>query len=88
MQEVARQAIREYVENHSRAELLDQVLDEGYPGTPRRWSGSASDLPWFAGPQSCPRGICLPRMPDDRPTPPTGAFTPGPPAQPSEPEGG
>jgi predicted transcriptional regulator len=28
MQEVARQAIREYVESHSRAELLDQVLDE------------------------------------------------------------
>jgi hypothetical protein len=31
MQEVARQAIREYVENHSRAELLDQVLDEALP---------------------------------------------------------
>jgi len=31
MQEVARQAIREYVENHSRAELLDQVLDEELP---------------------------------------------------------
>ncbi len=30
-QEVARQAIREYVENHSRAELLDQVLDEDLP---------------------------------------------------------
>ena len=28
MQDVARQAVREYVENHSRAELLDQVLDE------------------------------------------------------------
>lgn len=28
MQDVARQAIREYVETHSRAELLDQVLDE------------------------------------------------------------
>jgi predicted transcriptional regulator len=28
MQEVARQAIREYVENHSRAELLDKVLAE------------------------------------------------------------
>jgi hypothetical protein len=28
MQEVVRQAIREYVESHSRAELLDQVLDE------------------------------------------------------------
>ena len=25
MQEVARQAIREYVENHSRADLLDRV---------------------------------------------------------------
>jgi hypothetical protein len=31
MQEVARHAIREYVENHSRAELLDQVLDEELP---------------------------------------------------------
>ena len=31
MQEVARQAIREYVESHSRAELLDQVLDEELP---------------------------------------------------------
>jgi pimeloyl-ACP methyl ester carboxylesterase len=31
MQEVARQAIREYVENHSRAELLDRVLDEELP---------------------------------------------------------
>jgi hypothetical protein len=31
MQEVARQAIREYVEAHSRAELLDQVLDEELP---------------------------------------------------------
>jgi len=31
MQEVARQAIREYVENHGRAELLDQVLDEELP---------------------------------------------------------
>ena len=27
MQDVARQAVREYVENHSRTELLDQVLD-------------------------------------------------------------
>jgi hypothetical protein len=31
MQEVARQAIREYIESHSRAELLDQVLDEELP---------------------------------------------------------
>lgn len=31
MQEVARQAIREYVETHSRAELLDQVLDDELP---------------------------------------------------------
>jgi predicted transcriptional regulator len=31
MQEVARQAIREYVESHSRAELLDRVLDEDLP---------------------------------------------------------
>ena len=27
----SRQAIREYVENHSRADLLDQVLDEDLP---------------------------------------------------------
>lgn len=31
MQEVARAAIREYVEQHSRAELLDQVLGEEIP---------------------------------------------------------
>jgi hypothetical protein len=31
MQEVARQAIREYVENHSRADLLDRVLDREVP---------------------------------------------------------
>jgi hypothetical protein len=31
MQEVARQAIREYVEAHSRAELIDRVLDEDLP---------------------------------------------------------
>ena len=31
MQEVVRQAIREYVESHSRAELLDKVLDEDLP---------------------------------------------------------
>lgn len=32
MQEVARQAVREYVETHSRAELLDHVLDQELPG--------------------------------------------------------
>jgi hypothetical protein len=31
MQEVARQAIREYIENHSRSELLNQVLGEELP---------------------------------------------------------
>jgi len=31
MQEVARQAISEYIEGHSRAELLDRVLDEELP---------------------------------------------------------
>ncbi|QWC85462.1 hypothetical protein KLP28_01360 [Nocardioidaceae bacterium] len=31
MQEVARRAVREYVEAHSRAELLDRVLDEELP---------------------------------------------------------
>ena len=31
MQEVAREAIREYVESHSRAELLDRVLDQELP---------------------------------------------------------
>jgi hypothetical protein len=31
MQDVARQAIREYVEGHSRTELLNQVLDEELP---------------------------------------------------------
>jgi predicted transcriptional regulator len=31
MQDVARQAVREYIENHSRTELLDRVLDEELP---------------------------------------------------------
>lgn len=31
MQEVARQAIREYIHGHSRSELLDRVLDEELP---------------------------------------------------------
>lgn len=31
MQEVARVAILEYIENHSRVELLDRVLDEELP---------------------------------------------------------
>jgi predicted transcriptional regulator len=31
MQEVARQAIREYVEVHSRADLLDRVLEQEIP---------------------------------------------------------
>jgi plasmid stability protein len=31
MQDVARQAIREYVEEHSRADLLGRVLDEEVP---------------------------------------------------------
>jgi predicted transcriptional regulator len=29
--EVVRQAIREYIDTHSRAELIDQVLDEELP---------------------------------------------------------
>jgi plasmid stability protein len=31
MQDVARQAVREYIENHSRADLLDRVLDFELP---------------------------------------------------------
>jgi predicted transcriptional regulator len=31
VQEVARQAVREYIEAHSRAELLDQVVDSELP---------------------------------------------------------
>ncbi len=31
MQEVARQAIRDYVERRSRADLIDEVLDEQLP---------------------------------------------------------
>jgi hypothetical protein len=31
MQEVSRQAIREYAEKHSRADLLDRALDEELP---------------------------------------------------------
>lgn len=32
MQVVAQHAIREYIEEHSRAELIDQVLDQELPG--------------------------------------------------------
>lgn len=31
MQDVARQAVRDYVEHHSRGELIDDVLDEELP---------------------------------------------------------
>jgi hypothetical protein len=31
MQEITRQAIREYIETHSRTDLLDRVLDEELP---------------------------------------------------------
>lgn len=31
MQDVARQAVREYVENHSRSDLLESVLDSELP---------------------------------------------------------
>ena len=31
MQDVAKQAVREYVENHSRQDLLTRVLDEELP---------------------------------------------------------
>jgi predicted transcriptional regulator len=31
MQDVARQAVREYVESHSRRDLIDQVLDAELP---------------------------------------------------------
>ncbi len=31
MQDVARQAVREYIEAHSRSDLLEQVLDEELP---------------------------------------------------------
>jgi predicted transcriptional regulator len=31
MQEVARQAVREYVDSHSRVDLLDRVLDSEVP---------------------------------------------------------
>ncbi|HEY9349600.1 MAG TPA: ribbon-helix-helix protein, CopG family [Acidothermales bacterium] len=31
MQEVARAAVREYIERHSRAELLERVLDDELP---------------------------------------------------------
>ena len=31
MRGIARQAIREYIESHSRSELLDRVLDEELP---------------------------------------------------------
>jgi hypothetical protein len=49
MQEVARQAIREYVEGHSRAELLDRILDEELPRYAEALERLGSDLPDPAG---------------------------------------
>ena len=43
MQEVAREAIREYIDRTSRRALLDRVLDEELPRW--HWSAWASDLP-------------------------------------------
>ncbi|MDQ2836087.1 MAG: ribbon-helix-helix protein, CopG family [Actinomycetota bacterium] len=40
MQDVAREAVREYVRAHSRRDLLDQVLDEQLP----RYSDALSRL--------------------------------------------
>jgi plasmid stability protein len=31
MQEIAREAVREYIDRHSRADLLERVLDEELP---------------------------------------------------------
>lgn len=31
MQDIAKQAVREYIENHSRRDLLNSVLDEELP---------------------------------------------------------
>jgi len=31
MQDVARQGVRDYVQNHSKADLLDRVLDDELP---------------------------------------------------------
>jgi hypothetical protein len=48
MQDVARQAIREYIENHSRSELLDQVLDEELPRRADSWAGLHGARLWLA----------------------------------------
>jgi hypothetical protein len=40
----ARQAIREYAENHSRAELMDRVLDEELLAGPKARAGAAIGL--------------------------------------------
>jgi hypothetical protein len=45
MQDVARQAVREYVENHSKADPLDQVLDEELPRYAEALERLISDLP-------------------------------------------
>ena len=45
MQGVARQAILQYVKQHSREDLLGRILDERSPGTPRPCGGSVNDLP-------------------------------------------
>ena len=44
MQAVARAAVREYIDRASRRELLDEVLDQELPVTPRRCGAWASDL--------------------------------------------
>ena len=60
MQEVARQAIREYIENHSRSELLSRVLDEELPRYAEALRRLGGDLPDA-------RGVALHRRADARP---------------------
>jgi hypothetical protein len=45
MQEIAREAVRDYIERTSRRELLDQVLDEALPRYAEALKRLASDLP-------------------------------------------
>ena len=77
MQEVARQAIREYVENHSRAESSTGFWTRNYRGIPKLWSGSASDLPDLARTVVCRRANSRSRLRSPRLRP--AGSRPGPP---------
>jgi Family of unknown function (DUF6290) len=61
IQEVARQAIPEYIENHSPSELPGQVLDEEVPRYAEALRRLAGDLPDARAVDACRRVNAWPR---------------------------